>query len=106
MRPARRPIADRAGGPVDPFAANQAVATTLFWRRLPETLGRLPGFRLVHRSRDALLRYPLSGGFEHRSLAPGALFPALALMERLLSPLAPLMAFRTLVVLERAGGPA
>jgi len=45
--------------------------------------------------------YPLTGGFSRPPLVPRRLAGALEALERLLSPLAPLLAFRCLVVLER-----
>ncbi len=86
----------------DPFNANIALPTILFWRR-PGTVERwAPGLRVVERRRLAWLVYPLSGGFSRPSLVPQPLLgPALAL-ERLLGPVfAPLAAFRCLVVVER-----
>jgi len=79
---------------------NQAAATILFWRALDRTLERLPEFRLLFRWRTALLRYPLSGGFDGPTLLPLWASGPLARAERCLERLAPLLAFRTLVVLE------
>jgi SAM-dependent methyltransferase len=85
----------------DPFVANQAFATRLFWRDLEGTLPRLPDFRLVHRSRSDMFRYPMSGGFDHAALAPGFVFEPLRWLEQALPVLLPLLAFRTVVALER-----
>ncbi len=48
-----------------------------------------------------MLAYPLSGGFTGRPLVPAGLGLRLRRLEPLLTPLAPLLAFRCLVVLER-----
>jgi len=48
-----------------------------------------------------MLVYPLSGGFSGPQLLPTALAPATFKVEKLLQPLAPLLAFRLLVVLEK-----
>ncbi|MBI3893249.1 MAG: class I SAM-dependent methyltransferase, partial [Candidatus Wallbacteria bacterium] len=93
--------APRTDGPKDPFDANQAFATRLFWRELEATRARLPDFRLVHRSRESFLRYPLSGGFGRPAFLPQWAFGPLAGIEKLLAPLAGALAFRTLVVLEK-----
>lgn len=85
----------------DPFHANQAFATVLFWRDLGRTMDRLPEFKLVSRSRTGFLRYPLSGGFGHHSLIPGWAFAYLEPVDRWVAGLAWLIAFRTMVVLER-----
>lgn len=96
-------LAARGGERRDPFEANQGFATRLFWRDLAGTMRRLPRFRLIVRSRDALLRYPLSGGFGRPAFLPEAAFGPLARLEQWLAPLAPFLAFRTVIVLERAG---
>ncbi len=93
------PQGDETG---DPFDANIALPTILFWRR-PSTVARwAPGLRVVERMRLAWLVYPLSGGFSRPSLVPERLLgPALA-VERLLGPaFNPLAAFRCLVLVER-----
>jgi SAM-dependent methyltransferase len=85
----------------EPMASNQARATLVFFRHADELQRRWPELALVERRRLALLLYPLSGGFTKAPLLPRALWPAVALLERALPPLAPLLAFRCLVVLER-----
>jgi SAM-dependent methyltransferase len=84
------------------FDSNQALPTLVFYRRLAELHRRWPALRLVERRRLAFLLYPLSGGFTRRPLLPPALYPAVRLIERALRPLAPLLAFRCLVVLEKS----
>jgi len=97
---------------VDPFAetelssrealdSNQALPTLLFFRHADETATRWPGLEIVEKSCLALLAYPLSGGWRRRPLLPRALVRPTLAIERLIAPLAPLLAFRCLVVLER-----
>jgi SAM-dependent methyltransferase len=98
---------------VDPFAVdpalgaamegNQALPTLAFFRRADELRRRWPELRLVRRRRFAFLLYPLSGGYSRRPLVPPALYRPLRALETALSPLAPILAFRCLVVLERLG---
>lgn len=84
-----------------PWASNQAIPTLLFRRDLSRVLARLPDMTLVCRRLHSMLVYPLSGGFSGPQLIPTWLVnPALAL-EAFLQPLAPLLAFRMTVVLER-----
>jgi SAM-dependent methyltransferase len=86
----------------DPLASNQARTTLVFFRQVHEFRRGWPDLRIVERRRLALLLYPLSGGFSGRRLVPSAAYRPLATLERALSPLAPLLAFRCLVVLERS----
>lgn len=104
---------ERTDTSVDPFApdpaiaraafdSNQAVPTLVFYRRLAELHRRWPALRLVEQRRFSFLLYPLSGGFTRRPVLPSLLYPAARLVERALRPLAPVLAFRCLVVLEKA----
>jgi SAM-dependent methyltransferase len=95
-----RPFPQSGPNPMD---ANIALPTLLFWRRDEVLRAWTPGLRLVERQRLAWLVYPLSGGFSKPPVLPDAVArPALAI-ERVLAPLlAPLAAFRCLIVLERA----
>jgi SAM-dependent methyltransferase len=83
------------------FDSNQALPTLVFYRRLAELNRRWPALRLVEEQRFSFLLYPVSGGFTRRPLLPAPLFPLARLAERALRPLAPLLAFRCLVVLEK-----
>ena len=98
------PFADDPGAEA-PMAANQARATLVFFRNAAEFRRRWPELAIVRRRRFSLLAYPLSGGFSKRQLVPTGVGSAIAAGERLLAPLAPLLAFRCLVVLERRSGP-
>jgi SAM-dependent methyltransferase len=81
---------------------NQARAMLSFFRGAEELERRWPALSLVERRRFSFVLYPLSGGFSRPPLVPGWSWGPLALLERALQPLAPLLAFRCLVVLERS----
>ena len=85
-----------------PFESNQARATLAFFRSLDELEARWPTLRVVERRRLAFLAYPLSGGFTRRPLLPLRIGIALQRAEQMLTWAAPALAFRCLVVLERA----
>jgi len=95
------PFADDEHAATSPMAANQARATLVFFRNADEYTHRWPSLPIVDRRLLALLTYPLSGGFTRPKLVPDAAYRPLSLAERALSPLAPLLAFRCLVVLEK-----
>jgi SAM-dependent methyltransferase len=84
-----------------PLDSNQARPTLVFYRHRSEFVRRWPELRLVEERRFAIATYPLTGGFSHRELIPAWLYLPLNLLERVLSPLAPILAFRCLIVLER-----
>ncbi|MBU0717318.1 MAG: class I SAM-dependent methyltransferase [Planctomycetes bacterium] len=86
----------------DPWDANIAVPTILFWRQLRAFHARFPNLSVIRRNRFDLLLYPLSGGFERRPLVPSPLVPLLRAGERALRPLSGLLAFRCFIVVEKA----
>jgi hypothetical protein len=85
----------------DAFDSNQAVPTLLFWKHPERLARRVPGLKMLSRERFAFLAYPATGGFSGPRLAPPAMVRLLELAERPLALLTPLLAMRTLVVLER-----
>ncbi len=85
----------------DPWDANIAIPTLLFWKDLGAFQRRFPVLSVVRRDRFDLLLFPLSGGFEKRRLVPLALAPVVHALERFLTPLTPMLAFRCLVVIEK-----
>jgi SAM-dependent methyltransferase len=95
------PFADDGQISAAPMESNQARATLAFFRHSDEFERRWPELKLVERRRLALFLYPLSGGFSRPPLVLAALFRPIAAAERLARPLAPALAFRCLVVLER-----
>jgi len=95
------PFADIAQSSDRPLDANGAIPTLLFFRRADELGRRFPELALMHRERLATVAYPLSGGFTRRPLMPARATSRLLALERRMSPLAPVLAFRCLVALER-----
>ena len=84
-----------------PLESNQARATLVFYRDRERYLSRWPELPLVASRRFAFVLYPLTGGFTRPALLPKAFYRPLQLVERALQPLARLLAFRCLIVLER-----
>jgi SAM-dependent methyltransferase len=84
-----------------PMESNQALPTLVFFRHLDLFRRRWPELAVREARRFAFLAYPLSGGFSRPALLPLSLYPAIRTLERVLAPLAPVLAFRCLVVLER-----
>lgn len=93
------PLRGTGGGGA--FASNQATPTLIFSRDLPQFQQRFPHLVLQRRLLRSLLVYPLSGGFSGPKLLPRFAEPLAWTLEKALTPLAPLLAFRLLVVLEK-----
>ena len=84
------------------FDANQAIPTLLFFRNAGKFQRRFPNLIVRERKIHSMVAYPLSGGFSKPVLLPMAAAPAAKALENMLAPLAPWLAFRMLVVLEKA----
>jgi SAM-dependent methyltransferase len=94
-------------GPSDrdrkPFDANQAIPTLLFGRYRTRLQEMFPNLTLLQVEKLSLFAYPLSGGFRSWCLVPMGILEGLLRLERRLAPLlGRLMAFRMLVVMEKA----
>jgi SAM-dependent methyltransferase len=96
------PFSEDPRSTASPLDSNQALPTLLFFRHDQRFEERWPELRIVSRRRLALLAYPLSGGWRRRPLLPYRLLGPTLALEQVLMPLAPFLAFRCLVVLERA----
>jgi SAM-dependent methyltransferase len=84
-----------------PLESNQARPTLVFYRHRAELERRWPSLAFVEERRLAFVTYPLTGGFSRRPLVPSSFYAPLRVLERGLRPVASLLAFRCLVVLER-----
>ncbi|MGD0092209.1 MAG: methyltransferase domain-containing protein [Planctomycetota bacterium] len=83
--------------------ANMAIPEVLFWKERARTLAAVPQLRLLSAHKFGFLLYPLTGGFNYRSVIPHFGFKTcLRLENALLRPLADwLTGLRMLVVLEK-----
>ena len=88
--------------PQQALDSNQAIPTVTFWRDRARFEQLYPDLRIVHRKRFSLFLYPLSGGFESPCLIPRWAVGPVRLVERTLMPMARLLAFRCLVVVEKS----
>lgn len=85
----------------DPWDANQAMATVLFWKDLPRFLKTYPELKVINRERFDWC-WPLSGGFSYPALVPAFCGPWLNQIAEW-NWLNRLGAFRSFVVLEKQG---
>lgn len=86
----------------DPWDSNQAIPFQVFFKdRLKFQKRFKQDFKIIHQQKFSFLLYPLSGGFENKPLIPVALFPFFSFLEKIISPLSNLLAFRCFIVLEK-----
>lgn len=86
----------------DPWESNQAIAQLLFFRN--EDIFKMmfqEKLKLLKKIRLSYILYPLSGGFDHKSLIPYFMVKPLRILEKLLVPFGFFFAFRCLIVLEK-----
>jgi hypothetical protein len=98
------PLALHSGGDArDPFDANQAIPTLLFGRKRAAFTDAFPALSLKRVQHLSGFSCPASGGFSHRPFLPWALWSWLHRLDAVMpSALMRWMAFRMLVVIERA----
>jgi SAM-dependent methyltransferase len=92
----------RSADKSDPWAGNLALPNLLFGRKAPDFSARHPRLKIVIRRRFSLFDFQLAGGFKpYAFIKPPRLYNAFLALDRLLDPLAPLIGFRILCVIER-----
>ena len=84
-----------------PLESNQARATLVFFKHREDYASRWSALPVVAKDRFSFVVYPLTGGFSRPPLLPRMLYTPLTIVERVLQPVASLLAFRCLIVLER-----
>jgi SAM-dependent methyltransferase len=92
-----------ADGARDPFDSNQGIPTLLFGRRRQAFTDAFPGLSIRRVEYLSGFSMPASGGFSHRPFLPFTIWSLWHRLDKSLpSVLMRWMAFRMLVVLERA----
>lgn len=90
----------------EPFDANQAVPTLLFFTCRERFRRHFPGLEILRLHYQDMFAFPLSGGFRPWCLLPRPVFHYLfAFEQRILPVLGPYMAFRLFCVLEKRAEP-
>lgn len=88
----------------DPWQGNLAMANIVFGRELPHWPTRHPRLKVTCRRHFSVLDFQLAAGYKPYSLVPWPrLYDALLRFDRLLDPLAALLGFRVLLVVEKRG---
>lgn len=86
----------------DPWDSNQAIPYLIFYKHSDKFIQLFGSkFLVLKKEKLSCVIYPLSGGFENRSLIPESLTGLFFGMEKIFSPLKSLMAFRCYIVLEK-----
>jgi len=86
----------------DPWDSNQAIPYLIFFKnagKFNKDFGKR--FKIVKKEKLSFILYPASGGFENKSIIPDLLIKPFKGLERLLSPLKSLLAFRCFIVLVK-----
>jgi SAM-dependent methyltransferase len=101
VRIGRDPFARQPLSSADPFDANQAVATRLFFPRLEAWQRRQPQLEVICRLRFACFAYAATGGFRKRAMLPKTWIQTLYRLENRLPWLSRWCSFRACIVLQR-----
>jgi len=86
----------------NPWDSNQAIPYLVFYKHLKKYRQIFEGkFVIVKKEKLSFIIYPLSGGFENRSLIPEAMTDLFFKLEKVFSVFKSLFAFRCYIVLEK-----
>ena len=96
------PFLEQSSQRKEPFEGNQAIPTLIFRKQKRKFLQTFPRFKILREETIDIFLYPLSGGFQHRSLCPKSLWKGLESAENLFKPLRSFMAFRMFTVIEKS----
>jgi len=86
----------------DPWDSNQAIPYLIFFKnadKFKKCFGKQ--FKIVKKEKLSFILYPASGGFENKAMISDSLIKPFKGLERLLSPLKSLLAFRCFIILEK-----
>lgn len=86
----------------NPWDSNQAIPYLIFFKHLnkfEEIFGKK--FDIIKKEKLSFLAYPLSGGFENKSIIPSSMINAFMQIEKMLTPFRHILAFRCYIVLEK-----
>ncbi|MFA5792101.1 MAG: class I SAM-dependent methyltransferase [Candidatus Paceibacterota bacterium] len=86
----------------DAWEANQAIPYLLFFKEAHKLHMKFSGsFNFIKRKKFSFLLYPATGGFENNQIVSDRLFPLLKSIEKILTPLNWLLAYRCYIVLQK-----
>lgn len=86
----------------DPYASNQAIGSLIFFKYKKQFQTLFDDVLWILIKRFAFLSYPATGGFGADQLLPDNLIELLQKIESVFNPLASLLAFRMMVVLQKS----
>lgn len=86
----------------DPWDSNQAIPYLIFFKnadKFKKDFGEK--FNIAKKEKLSFILYPASGGFENKAMIPDFMISPFKLLEKTLTPLSSLLAFRCYVVIEK-----
>ena len=83
------------------FDGNSAIPTIMFSKEIKRFQKEFPNLKVIRKELLTFILYPLSGGFDRKSLVPAWSLKYLTLIENILKPLKKILALRTLIVIEK-----
>lgn len=86
----------------DPWDSNQAIPYLIFYKHLNKFKDLFSSkFEIISKEKFSFVLYPSSGGFENKQMIPDFMTGFMKIIEKSLTPLRDLLAFRCYVVLEK-----
>lgn len=88
-----------SSGPLS--GANGALPWIIFSRDKDKFLSRYRSLKISHHKLHTPIRYMITGGLSYRSLVPGRCFEAVSLIEKMFTPIFPIIAMFQTIQLEK-----
>ena len=83
------------------FDGNSAIPTIMFSKEIKKFQKEFPDLKVIKKELLTFILYPLSGGFDRKSVVPAGIVKYISFIEKILRPFGFIFAFRTFVVLEK-----
>lgn len=86
----------------DPWDSNQAIPYLIFYKHKKKFMEMFNGkLKILKREKLSFILYPLSGGFENKSMIPDSLIPVFRGIENIAYHIKDVVAFRCFVVIQK-----
>jgi hypothetical protein len=83
------------------FDGNSAIPKMIFFKDIELYHRNFTCLRIIKKELLSFVVYLMSGGFDRKNIVPERCFNCLRLIEKILLPLKRMLAFRTLIVIEK-----
>ena len=84
------------------FDGNSAIPTLMFSKEIERFHKEFPGLKVIKKDLLTFILYPLSGGFDRKSIVPAGMVKHIGFIEKIIRPFGLFFAFRIFIVIEKS----